>query len=457
MKFSRVLSILAVDALVSLTHGGVLRQASQNDVPKRHETEAERHSMIMSRSTLLPDSSTIKCKGGALNVKGRLYPNEYLCYSYKENVVKVFGLDQTGRLIATDGKEITWSAGVTGDFLTLQKDGNMVLYKNSKPVWATGCTAPAGTEFQLIRTFYDVEIIDSMDPDKLVWQIFESNGQESECFPLHPNTSPPVNCMDTILEKRVRLNKNEYLCDFAGLKVGMTNRGEFTYFRGKDKLWSTGYKTNGDFVIMQADGNLVVRKKTKGGTTEARWATKCPDPNLATLSLTNAGGAKVVTKDNKIVWNVDPNTGKESECYPSVPKPVRDCSKTAIFGSTCRFHNIRNYRKKYNEFELTDINIGNKLFNVTRRQNGGEPKTVTATYDNSSGSYDMDYLDMGNGYSRGCKELFGDYYDRMPSDMYAAMVGHDGDSYLPDPNYPCTEWGKMLIMFYSNTLDDDGD
>jgi hypothetical protein len=39
--------------------------------------------------------------------------------------------------------------------------------------------------------------------------------------------------------------------------------------------------------------------------------------------------------------------------------------------------------------------------------------------------------------------------------MYAAMVGHDGDSYLPDPNYPCTEWGKMLIMFYSNTLDDD--
>ena len=160
------------------------------------------------------------CIGDSIE-NARLYPNTYICPNPFGS--QRFGLDKTGFLADWEGEEITWSPGVRGSYLSMQSDGNLVLYNDKdEPVWASDCLSGGVT--RLTKPGYAGVSIQSVSDDVTVWMV-HGNGQESSCF---STTEPQVKCQGNVLARGGNLAHNEYLCSPTSqfLHFGLNDRGQ---------------------------------------------------------------------------------------------------------------------------------------------------------------------------------------------------------------------------------------
>jgi hypothetical protein len=132
----------------------------------------------------------VRCRGNILSSATRLYPNEYICDPVGQHIR--FGLNDRGRMALWIGKRVLWSPPLgqeKGDFLAMQGDGNLVLYKDndtggpSERVWSSDCFADNAI-LKLESGGIKVEKRNGVT----LWMI-NSLGEESECNPSDEITS----------------------------------------------------------------------------------------------------------------------------------------------------------------------------------------------------------------------------------------------------------------------------
>lgn len=181
----------------------------------------------------------------------RIYPNEYLCDGDDH-----FGLTGMGKLVFIVDGEGVWEKNTAGDFLALQDDGNLVVYKKrpdtrSESLWASDCFAD-DTTVKLEGS----EVIARKPNGDVLWKI-NKHGEESGCNPSpddddddddvgtedhddgdddgdNAGTEDPddgdndgddeVNCKGSVLGSKKRLYPTQYICHKNDM-FGLDNQG----------------------------------------------------------------------------------------------------------------------------------------------------------------------------------------------------------------------------------------
>lgn len=135
-------------------------------------------------STCYPETAP-KCVN-VLRERNRLTWNEYVCeFDSSGNAVSRFGLDSYGLLgLWTENFELKWRPGpghVRGDYLHLQSDGQLTLYRDTKPkltyTWKSMCFGD-GTKISIS----DGEVHQFNEDGSLIWTI---SGDEPEAVCRH--------------------------------------------------------------------------------------------------------------------------------------------------------------------------------------------------------------------------------------------------------------------------------
>eukprot|EP00562_Extubocellulus_spinifer_P012218 CAMPEP_0178544764 /NCGR_PEP_ID=MMETSP0697-20121206/3288_1 /TAXON_ID=265572 /ORGANISM="Extubocellulus spinifer, Strain CCMP396" /LENGTH=1333 /DNA_ID=CAMNT_0020177297 /DNA_START=5112 /DNA_END=9113 /DNA_ORIENTATION=+ len=120
-----------------------------------------------------------------------------------------------------------------------------------------------------------------------------------------------VSCMPQV-PGRIKLQRGEYICSPNGEYLfGMSHKGDLCLLHNYEKKWSAD--TRGTYVLMQVDGNLVVRSSSKWPL----WASRTSDNPDSALKLGDNGVVEIVNKNNKTVWRVRAS----SNLVPSVDSP----------------------------------------------------------------------------------------------------------------------------------------
>jgi len=383
------------------------------------------------------------CVGEFLRPGQTLKPNDFIgpSWSCSEGGYR-FGLDQDGFLGAWryDGS-VVWHSGKKGDYLRMQRDGNLVMNKaDGTPVWANNCFAQ-GVSLYMPGT---IPLIRALDEDGTkVWTITD-NGEESACFPdSNVGGYPEVKCRGNILSTKTRLYPNEYICDRVTQQVrfGLNDRGRLALWHGRRMVWSPKVNQDiGDFVSMQDDGNLVLYKKDEtGGPSQPLWHSGC-FANSAILKL-ESGGLKVEKRNGDILWLID-SLGSESKCNPSGDiTSNEDCSAISPFGNECVMQMIDFFNMNIVNIQVRDL--GGGKFTVTNNHDGESCYSNGEAWEVSLEVRDNGEIDIDAGVPDvTCQEMLTTPWYQLEDDSQL--------TFRPDENHMCNLFGRNLIYFMVN-------
>lgn len=194
----------------------------------------------------------------------------------------------------------------------MQFDGNLVVYDEvsgvRKEMWVSDTSHNLGSK--LIVTDDGNASIMNTAPS-IIWSALSSN-------PLVP-TSAPVSVQS-------KCNFNSALCDnfqlapgnrnYGGNFICSSNReyqlgigpGDFCLCESSVEIWCAGINSglsNGAYLVMQHDGNLVIYDQTPAGTTVA-WRSSTAGNHNSNLIVTDDGSASIINPSQDIIWSTSP-------------------------------------------------------------------------------------------------------------------------------------------------------
>lgn len=234
-----------------------------------------------------PDSTN-----NTLSADERLYPGEYLLSADRQSVLI---LQKDGNLVEYRNFKPVWHTGTYGEdskFLVMQDDGNLVLYdKNNKPLWHTHTYGNSGSELKLQS---DSNLVIYSAGNTPLW----ANGK------LHiPNLLKYVN---TTLN--ARLYKGQELETPNRLyKLILQSDGNLVLYKsGAGALWHSHTYGKPSFRLeVQHDGNLVLYD-TSG---KPLWNTGTNGRgNNVRLVQQSDGNLVLYDSNNKPLWNTETNS-----------------------------------------------------------------------------------------------------------------------------------------------------
>lgn len=118
-----------------------------------------------------------------------------------------------------------------------------------------------------------------------------------------------LDCQGRTLQSRQKLYPGEAICQ-GNAKFGLTLGGDMVYKEGTQTVWSKN--TNGSYLHIQADGNLVVYKEQSNGNLQVKWAKNCKAGG-AYVKIFDNNGVKVLKSNGDVLWMID-SDGNESGC-----------------------------------------------------------------------------------------------------------------------------------------------
>uniref|UniRef100_A0A7R9WA02 Bulb-type lectin domain-containing protein n=1 Tax=Pseudictyota dubia TaxID=2749911 RepID=A0A7R9WA02_9STRA len=380
------------------------------------------------------------CIGDTLKPGEKLYPDQVLGPSWncKDGGYR-FGLDSEGWLAYwTFDDAVGWYSGARGDYLTLEHNGNLVLYakqskgKADRAVWESGCSGK-GAKFQSTGGMAFGQVVDAND--KVVWKV-DDDGMESVCYP--GNEWPKVKCRGNILGPQVRLLRNEYVCGHSGHhRFGLNAQGKLGLWHGNRLLWAASQLADdwGDFLLLQKGGRLVLYADN-GSKNVPKWQTKCKSEG-AILEIAD-GGVSLEKRNGDTLWTID-NQGTESKCNPKPTNKAADCTSISDFGNMCQVQMIDRSNENIVTIRVNDLgkNKFEVIDNVNENCGGGdrgEAWTVPLKVRNGG----KGLVDIDAGVPRlQCKNFVPNY----PMEDDSQLI------WLRDGTYPCNEFGEALIYF----------
>lgn len=203
--------------------------------------------------------------------------------------------DPFGQLSETDEPDVVTSQN-SANYLTLQTDGNFVLYNpQNQPLWSTmtwGTTdGPAYVED---------------DGDLVLYQFRWSAGTYR--FP-NGTTIPPVWCSvgDTLYVGQM-LTEGQCLVSKTGMTFAQMNNGELQIYdyQLSQLTWvSSTYGHPGGYAVMQADGRLVIYSATN----TQLWSSPTSGTGVNNVAILHADGRLIV---NSVAWSTNTSQGLTS-------------------------------------------------------------------------------------------------------------------------------------------------
>jgi subtilisin family serine protease len=179
------------------------------------------------------------------------------------------GLDATGDLVLRHGEDVRWRADIRGgETLVMQRDGNLVVYDASNASrWSSGTRGSEGAALEL-RDGGNVVV---QRDGNVLWE----TGLDA--------------CVGSRLDSRQRLLPGQRVCSRSGAyQLGLSAAGDLTLSRAGRPLWRAGV-SDGAALIMQGDGNLVLRDASGA----SRWSARTDRNPGAALSVGDDGNVSV--------------------------------------------------------------------------------------------------------------------------------------------------------------------
>lgn len=203
-------------------------------------------------------------------------PNQQfiLTHQFDGNVVLYQKGKQTG----------IWSTGTYGKdttSLTLERDGNLVLWSGSKPVWASVTDNRGG---KVVRVEENGNIVMYNDEGKVIWESGSNVGVINNDGLLLREMTIPGHSL-------VSINKQN--------KLSFTSDGNLVVEKSGKEVWSShsGGK-GGKYLVFQNDGNLVIY----GDSWSAIWSTSTGGIGAVHAVMQNDGNFVLYNKNNQSVW-----------------------------------------------------------------------------------------------------------------------------------------------------------
>jgi hypothetical protein len=191
---------------------------------------------------------------------------------------------QTGGNVVVTGNGCTiWSAGTTGsgNYLTMQTDGNLVIYTSAgKALWDSKTNGTGSANYLSLQN--DGNAIVFTSAAKNVWAAGRANGSRL--------------CTGGVLHAGQALYSPS-----EKYELTMQTDGNLVAYDGTKAIWASGTKGSGtaDYLTMQADGNLVVYTSAS----KAVWASGTKGTGTANYLLVQDDGNVVVyTSAGKSAW-----------------------------------------------------------------------------------------------------------------------------------------------------------
>ncbi|WIE54484.1 hypothetical protein DEI88_015400 [Curtobacterium sp. MCBD17_003] len=193
--------------------------------------------------------------------------------------------------------------------LTMQADGNLVLYGNGRALWSSGTNGRGGTSLAVQA---DGNAVIYTAAQKAVWQS-RTSGKGSGAVLAVTNTGDlrltrgstvlwhtGLSGRDT-LKAPVTLTGGQFIQDGSGTRQFiMQADGNLVMYIGGRARWATNTsKYHGAYMSLQADGNLVVYD-TSG---KARWASNTSRAGSGTTLVVQGNGNVVLKKGSTGIWS----------------------------------------------------------------------------------------------------------------------------------------------------------
>lgn len=184
----------------------------------------------------------------------------------------------------------TWGRG--GTSITMQRDGNLVLYGSRGAVWASNTTPNRGDELVMQN---DSNLVIYNGYDQAVWSsLFGATGVRQ----------------DTLSAGHSLTAGRALFSASGGYEALMQTDGNFVVYRGGvTATWATGTSGGGALVTMQTDGNLVVYLGAR-----APWASATEAIGANRVVLRNDGTLAIDNSRNQVLWST-PGYGPGPNAY----------------------------------------------------------------------------------------------------------------------------------------------
>ena len=295
--------------LASPAHGSSVHDAEVNEGPSIIEDQI---------GTM--DITQHNCVGSEIAAGAALLPTEYICDPQNEG--NRFGLSYFGMPTFYRNDVLVWWKDTTGDRLSFQEDGNLVLEGNgfgANVKWSSNCydseevgsdSFVGGSTLQYVGgevRVYDNDAI-------LVWRL-DAAADESKCYPYGKtqtmNRVNPFFCTGRAINPDRHLEPHEFICDLVdnGNRFGLSANGFVEFYRGNELVWQTE-ETGNQLFFSHDTAELVLRQEG-----ETKWSSGCASDAAGKKVKYTPGGVKIIDKTGNLVWAMS-HDGHPSTCFP---------------------------------------------------------------------------------------------------------------------------------------------
>jgi hypothetical protein len=183
-----------------------------------------------------------------------------------------------------------WHTTGSGDHVSYQTDGNLVVYNGGSVVWAPNLLSPPqyiyGRGGEFLRMQNDGNLVAYTGNGGALWA---SNTSVS----LGSQTGTGANFAPTLGKNGVMISPD------WRFEAIMQPDGNFVVYEGESPLWSSNTVGSGDHVSFQGDGNLVVY--TSGN--QAVFSAATNGAGGTTLSMRSDGTLVILNSGGGVVWS----------------------------------------------------------------------------------------------------------------------------------------------------------
>jgi subtilase family serine protease len=189
----------------------------------------------------------------------------------------------SGNVVVSGNNCVIWSSGTTGtgNYLTMQTDGNLVIYSSAgKALWASGTNGSGSADHLSLQN--DGNAIVYTSAGTAAWSAGRTNANRL--------------CTSGLLHAGQALYSPS---DGERYELTMQTDGNLVAYDNGKAIWASVTAGTGNYLTMQTDGNLVVY--TSAG--KALWASGTNGSGSADyLLMQNDGNVVVYTSAGKAVW-----------------------------------------------------------------------------------------------------------------------------------------------------------
>ena len=302
--------------LVALDSSGSVIWSSQNsDYP--HETSVFDIVNISSRNASLNATYGAYSKGVNLKPGESVLFNEYLSSPNRKFIAK---MQADGNFAVYSSDRALWVAGTNGkgtgaQYITLQTDGNIVIYDSTgKALWNLWSQPNVNNRKAVILQMQDDGNLVAYDSGgAAIWSTGTYGKAGASAFWVvnavdknsRLNRADGAYSLGDTLKPSKRIEFNEYLSSTNKKFIAkMQGDGNFVVYSSDINLWATGtHTTGGKYIALQSDGNIVVYDSS-GKAIWNLWA----QPNVysqkaARLVMQDDGNLVAYDSAGKAIWS----------------------------------------------------------------------------------------------------------------------------------------------------------